>query len=86
MSYAKDHAHNPCRICGTAPGVLCEHDEPGTEARSAAPGDPVTVMAICETEQLILHVNQLYRFVVMPDCARCAELARIGTAERHPGP
>ena len=27
MTYAEEHATNPCRVCGTAPGVVCEHDE-----------------------------------------------------------
>lgn len=44
------------------------------------------VMGLCETEQLFLHPNQTYRFVVRPGCPRCAELARyadgiVGPAE-----
>jgi hypothetical protein len=46
----------------------------------------VTVMDLCETEQLFIHPNQTYRFVVRPGCSRCAELARyadgpVGPAE-----
>lgn len=42
--------------------------------------EAVTIMGLCETEQLVLHPNQLYRFMVMPDCARCAELADVETS------
>jgi hypothetical protein len=41
-------------------------------------GNVVTRMGLCETEFLILKPNQLYEFVVMPGCARCEELERIG--------
>jgi hypothetical protein len=52
----------------------------------ATTATPVTVMGLCETAQLFLHPNQTYRFVVMPGCPRCAELARhadgpVGPAE-----
>lgn len=52
----------------------------------ATTAPPVTVLGLCETEQLFLHPNQTYRFVVRPGCPRCAELARyadgpVGPAE-----
>lgn len=28
MTYAEDHAANPCGMCGSPPGVRCEHDDP----------------------------------------------------------
>lgn len=45
---------------------------------------PVTVMGLCETERLFLHPNQTYRFVVMPGCPRCAELARHADGPKAP--
>ncbi len=35
-------------------------------------------MYLCETEQLFLHPDQLYRFIVHPTCRRCKEIAIIG--------
>lgn len=34
-------------------------------------------MGLCETEQVILKPDQLYKFVEMPNCKRCAELAKF---------
>lgn len=36
----------------------------------------VIEMAICEVPYLQLHVNQLYRFVVVPTCEICLDLER----------
>ena len=33
------------------------------------------VMALCEASRVMLHPNQLYRFIVIPDCAACAKAA-----------
>lgn len=38
-------------------------------------GDDVLEMGLCETEHVLLKPNRTYRFVVMPDCDRCKELA-----------
>lgn len=38
----------------------------------------VTTLALCESESLVLHPDQLYRFEVRPGCARREELAKIG--------
>lgn len=35
MTYADDHAANPCNRCQSPPGVRCEHDEP---TPAVAPG------------------------------------------------
>lgn len=45
----------------------------------------VTEMYLCETERLFLKPNQLYRFAVHPNCARCQELELI-TAASHSEP
>lgn len=37
--------------------------------------DNVIEMGLCEVEHVMLRPNVLYRFVVMPDCSRCKELA-----------
>jgi len=44
-------------------------------ARSTVGRQEVIVLALCESERLVLRPDQLYRFTVMPGCARCAELA-----------
>lgn len=37
----------------------------------------VVAMALCEVEKVILRPNQLYLFVVMPDCPKCESLASV---------
>jgi hypothetical protein len=39
----------------------------------------VAELRLCESEQLGLHPNQLYRFTVDPKCARCVALAALAT-------
>jgi len=39
----------------------------------------VIEMALCEASRVILHPDQLYRFVVMPGCAECERLASVYT-------
>ena len=34
----------------------------------------VIEMGLCEVEHIMLRPNQLYRFVVMPDCEKCKAL------------
>ena len=47
----------------------------------------VTELALCESEHLILRADQLYRFVAMPGCKRCEELAAVYEKEnRKPKP
>jgi len=40
--------------------------------------DGVVELALCETEMVILKPDQLYRFVVVPGCERCAKLQEMG--------
>lgn len=43
--------------------------------------DPqITEMYLCETERLILHPNQLYKFIVDKNCSRCKALEKMGAA------
>lgn len=35
----------------------------------------VTEMYLCEVAHLFLRPNQLYRFIVAPDCQKCIDLA-----------
>lgn len=42
------------------------------------PAEEVCVLGLCETERVLLQ-PRAYRFVVMPGCARCAEMARDAT-------
>lgn len=35
----------------------------------------ICVLCLCESQHLYLRPNQLYRFVVCPDCEECKELA-----------
>ena len=37
----------------------------------------VVVLYLCESEQIILKPNQLYKFEVKEDCERCKELAKL---------
>lgn len=37
--------------------------------------DDVVEMGICEVPHIMLRPDQLYRFVVMPGCKKCAEAA-----------
>lgn len=37
----------------------------------------VVVLYLCESEQVILKPNQLYKFEVKEDCERCKELAKL---------
>jgi hypothetical protein len=39
-------------------------------------------MALCEVNHVFLKANQLYRFVVMPNCKECAALAAVNGEER----
>jgi hypothetical protein len=57
---------------------------PRSAPSDATPATTVTVMGLCETEQLFLHPNQTYRFVVMPGCPRCADLARYADGPVSP--
>ena len=41
-------------------------------------------LKLCETEQLFLKPDVLYRFSVDPDCERCREIARIGDPSSTP--
>ncbi len=33
-------------------------------------------LGLCEVEHIFLKPNQLYVFVVIPDCEKCAQLAK----------
>lgn len=33
-------------------------------------------LALCETRHIYLKPNQLYRFVIIPDCKECERLAK----------
>lgn len=46
------------------------------------PLDKVTTMALCEVAHIVLHTDQLYRFVAMPGCDACAELAKATPAPK----
>ena len=37
----------------------------------------ITEMALCESRHLCLRPNQLYRFIVFPECEECQTLAAI---------
>jgi hypothetical protein len=37
--------------------------------------ETVIEMGLCEVDHIMLRPNRLYRFVVMPNCKKCEELA-----------
>jgi hypothetical protein len=43
----------------------------------------VIEMGLCEVEHIMLRPNVLYRFVIMPDCPRCKELASVYGSLAH---
>jgi hypothetical protein len=46
------------------------------------PKTEVTTMALCEASHIVPHTDQLYRFVAMPGCDDCAELAKATPAPK----
>ena len=49
-------------------------DQARANSPSPEAGCSVIEMGLCEVEHVMLHPNQLYRFVVMPDCDKCKSL------------
>lgn len=48
------------------------------ECLSALRDLEVTELSLCEQDRLVLKPDQLYRFVVMPNCKRCIDLVNQG--------
>lgn len=61
---------------------LLLRDQHGREVR--LPSSVVTTMGLCETDAVILHPHQLYLFVPMVGCARCALLAQYAPPSTPP--
>lgn len=75
MGYREDHATNPCTLCGTAPGVLCEHDEPSVREAKPEPDQRIQLIAAYRQAGLIEKANELTNEILQeqginPDTAR----------------
>jgi len=54
--------------------------------RSAVDAGDVIEMGLCEAEHVFLRPGRTYRFISMPGCARCRELADIYAQDNLPDP
>jgi len=52
------------------------------QSRENQSREPVITMFLCETEALVLKANQLYKFVVHPDCPLCTRLEKVYKEKR----